>query len=120
MYQPEDDFSLNKSLNNSQDPKLKQDLENLENNDANLSIENIKARKQQLESIFFKLIAFGLILGAILGVGTFFLLNKLGLNKKPYQIEQEKQEQQQAEPSLKEIHLFPSLPNPQKSPSDKI
>jgi uncharacterized membrane protein YciS (DUF1049 family) len=118
MYQPEDDFSLDQSLNNSRDPKLEQDLEN---NDANLSIENIKARKHQLESLFLKLIAFGLILGAILGVGTFFLLNKLGLNKKPYQIEQRKQEQQQPEPSAaKEIYLFPALSNAQKSPLDKI
>ena len=83
MYQPEDNFDQDLSKNSNK---------NTDDIDANLSPKNVAVRKKQLEKIFIKLIAFGLALGAVLGVGTYFLLNKLGLTKKPYQIEQEKQE----------------------------
>ena len=85
MYQPEDNFDRDLSKNSNSN-------KNTDDIDANLSPKNVAVRKKQLEKIFIKLIAIGLALGAVLGVGTYFLLNKLGLTKKPYQIEQEKQE----------------------------
>jgi uncharacterized membrane protein YciS (DUF1049 family) len=101
MYQPEDNFDIDRAQNNTSEPNLNQIH-------ANLSPENVAVRKKQLEKIFLKLIAIGLAIGAILGVGTYYLLNKLGLNKKPYQIEQEKQQQQQG--LFEEISVFPDIP----------
>ncbi len=101
MYQPEKNFDIDRAQDNTSEQNLKQI-------DANLSPENVAIRKKQLEKIFLKLIAIGLAIGAILGVGTYYLLNKLGLNKKPYQIEQEKQQQQQG--LFEEITVFPELP----------
>lgn len=102
MYQPEDNFDIDRAQNNTSEPNLNQIH-------ANLSPENVAVRKKQLEKIFLKLIAIGLAIGAILGVGTYYLLNKLGLNKKPYQIEQEKQQQQQ-QGLFEEISVFPDIP----------
>lgn len=105
MFQPEND--------SNQDPLAKNDsAKNLDNIDANISTENIAVRKKQLESIFIKLIAFGLAFGTVLGLGAYYLLHKFGLTKKPYQIEQEKieQEKQQQAP-IKKIEAFPHIPN---------
>jgi energy-converting hydrogenase Eha subunit F len=101
MYQPEDNFDIARAQNSTSEPNLNQI-------NANLSPENVAVRKKQLEKIFLKLIAIGLAIGAILGIGTYYLLNKLGLNKKPYQIEQKKQQQQQA--PFEQISVFPELP----------
>jgi energy-converting hydrogenase Eha subunit F len=101
MYQPEDNFDIDRAQNSTSEPNLNQI-------NANLSPENVAVRKKQLEKIFLKLIAIGLAIGAILGIGTYYLLNKLGLNKKPYQIEQKKQQQQQA--PFEQISVFPELP----------
>lgn len=101
MYQPEDDFNVNSSRNPDSDIDR-------EKADANLSPKNVAVRKKQLENIFIKLIAFGLSIGAILGVGTYYLLNKLGLTKKPYQIEQEKRQQENN--NFKQIKSFPDIP----------
>ncbi|MCC0178482.1 hypothetical protein I4641_16010 [Waterburya agarophytonicola K14] len=89
---------------------------NLDNIDANLSPKNVAIRKKQLEKIFIKLIVFGLAFGTVLGIGTYFLLSKLGLGKKPYQLEQERLEQEKIkqEPEkrafLPVIDTFPSIP----------
>lgn len=106
MFQPEDDSNKN--------PFDKSDsVKNLDNIDANLSAENVAVRKKQLESIFIKLIAFGLALGTVLGVGAYYLLHKLGLTKKPYQIEQEKIEQErQPKAPVQKIKTFPRIPEP--------
>ena len=92
MFQPEDNLSgdLNPDLNSEKNSE-----KNLDNVDANVSPKNVAQRKQQLQKMFTKLIIFGLAFGAVLGVGAYFLINKLGLNKKPYQIERERIEQQQ-------------------------
>lgn len=107
MFSPEDNTSRDRN----------QDLEsekNLDSIDANLSPKNVAFRKQQLEGIFKKLIIFGLAAGAVLGVGAYFVINKLGLNKKPYEIEQEKREQQQKELEqqtfFQPIDNFPRIP----------
>jgi len=101
MYQPEDDYNVNSSRN--PDSNI-----NREKMDANLSPKNVAVRKKQLEKIFTKLIAIGLSIGAVLGVGTYYLLNKLGLTKKPYQIEQEKLQREKN--NFEQIKSFPDIP----------
>ena len=105
MFQPEDD--LNKDLtqntpNNNSDP-------NLDNLDTNVSSESIAVRKKQLEGIFTKLIIFGLATGTVLGLIAYYLLNRFGLTKKPYQLEQEKIERDRESPAeVEKINYFPS------------
>jgi hypothetical protein len=107
MFQSEDDFNQDQAQNarnNPADP-------NLASIDADLSSESVAVRKKQLESIFFKLIIFGLAFGTVLGIGAYYLLHKFGLTKKPYQLEQEKIEREQkANPvsPVKKIHDFPA------------
>jgi len=107
MFQSEDDLNQDQAQNarnNPTDP-------NLASIDADLSSESVNLRKKQLESIFFKLIIFGLAFGTVLGIGAYYLLHKFGLTKKPYQLEQEKIErEQEANPAspAKKIHDFPA------------
>jgi hypothetical protein len=106
MFQSEDDLNQDQSQgtqNDTSDP-------NLEKIDANLSTESVAVRKKQLESIFVKLIVFGLALGTVLGVGAYYLLHKFGLTKKPYQLEQEKIEREEQNPatSTQKINDFPA------------
>lgn len=108
MFQPEDDINRDRLSDLAKE-------KNLDSIDANLSTKNVARRKQQLESIFIKLIAFGLACGAVLGIGTYYLLTKLGLNKKPYQLEQEriekeKQQVPQQQAMFQEIARFPPIP----------
>ena len=79
---------------------------NLEQIDHTVSPRKVAAHKNQIEKVFVKLIIFGLVFGAILSVGAYFLLNKLGLTKKPYEIERERIEQQSL-PSSEEIRTVP-------------
>jgi len=106
MFQPEN--------NSPKDPFQQRDsAKNLDNIDANLSNENVAARKKQIESIFIKLIVIGLAFGTVLGVGAYYLLHKFGLTKKPYQIEQEKIEQEkQPQTPVQKIKTSPYIPNP--------
>jgi hypothetical protein len=107
MFQSEDDLNQDQSQNagnNASDP-------NLDNIDANLSTESVAVRKKQLENIFVKLIVFGLALGAVLGIGAYYLLHKFGLTKKPYQLEQEKIEREREQnpaTSTQKINDFPA------------
>lgn len=115
MFQPEDDLNKdlaqNTSRNNS-DP-------NLDDIDADVSPESVALRKKQLEGIFTKLIIFGLTFGTILGLTAYYLLNRFGLTKKPYQLEQEKIEREkierEQEPStgVEKINDFPSTDSTQ-------
>jgi hypothetical protein len=105
MFQSEDDFNQDQAKNtrnNPSDPSLV-------SIDADLSTESVSLRKKQLESIFFKLIIFGLAFGMVLGIGAYYLLHKFGLTKKPYQQEKIEREQE-AKPAspVKKIHDFPA------------
>jgi len=113
MFSPEDNPNSDRNQNLESE-------QNIENIDANLSPKNVAIRKKQLEDIFKKLIIFGLAAGAVLGFGAYFIINKLGLNKKPYEIEQEKREQQQKEKEQEQA-LFPQIDNfPRIPQSEKI
>ncbi len=109
MFSPEDNPNSDRDINSEQ---------NIDNIDANLSPKNVAIRKKQLEDIFIKLIAFGLAVGAVLGVGAYFIISKLGLNKKPYEIEQEKREQQQKE-IKQEQAFFPQIDDFPRIPQSK-
>ncbi|MEL7008611.1 MAG: hypothetical protein AAFY50_03330 [Cyanobacteria bacterium J06648_1] len=96
MFQPD--------KNNLNQDNLNQDLDSI---DANISAESVSVRKKQLESIFTKLIIFGLTLGTVLGLGAYYLLHRFGLTKKPYQLEQERieREKQPSTPVEKINHI---------------
>ena len=105
----------------NQNNNLGNDLESgtkLDNIDANVSPENLAVRKKQLEKILIKLIAVGLACGTVLGIGTYYLLSKLGLNKKPYELEQERIEREkqkqnkQEQISFQAISTFPRIQTP--------
>ena len=105
MFEPQNNFDPQNNLESEK---------NIDNIDANISSKNVAIRKKQLEKIFTKLIVFGLALGAVLGIGTYFLLSKLGLNKKPYQLEQERiererKEQEQEQAFFSAIDIFPRI-----------
>ena len=106
MFQPNDKIDPTPSENTDVELDTENNLENI---DHNVSPRKVAAHKNQIEKVFIKLIAFGLIFGAILSVGAYFLLNKLGLTKKPYEIERERIEQQSL-PSSEEIRAVPRIP----------
>ena len=106
MFQPDDKIEPV----SSQDSNARTDFnDNLNNIVSNVSPKKVAAHKHQIEKVFIKLIVFGLITGAILSVGAYYLLNKFGLTKKPYEIERERIERQQL-PSSEEIHTVPHTP----------
>ncbi|MBE9046106.1 hypothetical protein IQ255_17120 [Pleurocapsales cyanobacterium LEGE 10410] len=99
MFPPDDNPNVDPSPNiDSQ-----KDLDNI---DANVSARNVAARKNNIERVFVKLIAIGLVVGAILGVGAYYLMNKFGLNKKPYQLEQERIEREQEQIPAEDTKVF--------------
>ena len=106
MFQPNDKIDPTPSENTDVELDTENNLENI---DHNVSPRKVAAHKNQIEKVFIKLIASGLIFGAILSVGAYFLLNKLGLTKKPYEIERERIEQQSL-PSSEEIRAVPRIP----------
>ena len=105
----------NNDLNSDRLDNLESE-KNMDNIDANISPENLAIRKKQLEKILVRLIAFGLACGTVLGIGTYYLLSKLGLNKKPYELEQERMEREkqkrkkQEQISFQTISTFPHIP----------
>jgi hypothetical protein len=109
MFQSEDDFSQDPSQGTrSSASKPNLDLDSI---DANLSTKSVAVRKKQLEGIFFKLIIFGLALGTILGISTYYLMHKFGLTKKPHQLEQEKIEREReanSDTPINKINDFPA------------
>lgn len=105
---PQDNFNRDLQGNSKYSASDLESDKNLANIDANLSAKNVALRKKQLEKIFLQLIAFGLAIGLIFGIGTYYLINRLGLNKKPYQLEQEKIEREKRERSTEQT-LLPAI-----------
>ncbi len=94
MYNSEDDLDklLDKLKNSQSEDNSDRDGEDLSPEDSSLNPESIKNRKNQLERLFIKLIAIGLSMGLVLGIGVYIALEKLGLSKKPYDIKREQQQ----------------------------
>ena len=110
MFEPGD--NLNRDFEDSSKHRpADSDLEqNFDKIDVNLSAKNVAIRKKQLEQLFIRLITFGLAFGTALGIITYYLMDRFGLNKKPYQIEQEKIEQEkQQQAFFPEITVFPTI-----------
>lgn len=106
MFQPDDKIEPIPSQDSNAQTNSNDNLNNI---DSNVSPKKVAAHKHQIEKVFIKLIVFGLITGAILSVGAYYLLNKFGLTKKPYEIEKERIERQQL-PSSEEIRTVPHMP----------
>ena len=110
MFESEDNSNHNYEANSKLPRWNLESEQNLEKIDANLSAKNVAIRKRQLEKLFVRLVALGLAFGAILGIGTYYLINRFGLNKKPYQLEQEKIElEKQEQANFPKISVFPLI-----------
>ena len=105
MHKSEDDFD--KLLNSLKNFQSNEDREHNQE-DSSLDPESVRIRRNQIERVFIKLIAIGLSLGLIFGIGVYIAFEKLGLSKKPYEIEQERQQQQS--PAEQINYQIPHLP----------
>ena len=87
MFQPPEDFdsNLNPFANRSNKEKKSPNLspEELEN----VSPEDLAYRKKELSKILLWLMGFGLGLGLIVAIIVAIAMNKLGLTKRPYELE---------------------------------
>lgn len=97
MNQPPHNFDFDESANGN-GFQLSQDETNNHENSENISPERLLARKKQLKRLLIILIGLGLSVGLLLSVGMVILLNKLGLTKKPHELQQQKQQ------PIEEIH----------------
>lgn len=89
MYQPDDNFDIEKSMDNLKNSQSNRYFDG----DENLSVDNIRAHTQQLKRIFFRLMAYGLVAGVILSIGAVILLEKFGLTDKPLKTQPKQQKQ---------------------------
>ncbi|MGK7951766.1 MAG: hypothetical protein AB4368_24000 [Xenococcaceae cyanobacterium] len=97
MNQPPHNFDFDESANGN-GFQLSQAETNNHENSENISPESLLARKKQLKRLLIILIGLGLSVGLLLSVGMVILLNKLGLTKKPHELQQQKQQ------PIEEIH----------------
>ncbi len=93
MNQQPNNFDFDESSNGF---KLPQPETNIHEDNENISAESLLARKKQLKRFLIILMSIGVSLGLLLSVVVIIVLNKLGLNKKPYELNQQQQ--------LEEIH----------------
>ena len=94
MNQQPNNFNFDESKNGF---KLPQVETTSHDNNEGISTERIIARKKQLKRLVLILMGIGLSVGLVLSMGMVILLNKLGLTKKPYEL------QQQQKPSVEQI-----------------
>ena len=115
MYNSEDDFDklLDKLKNFQSEENSEDNQDSLSPEESSLDPEAIKIRKNQLERLFIKLIAIGLSMGLVLGIGVYIALEKLGLSKKPYEIKREQQQPSATE----QIEYKTKTDNTQQLPS---
>ena len=84
--QPPDNFNFDESNNGFKLPQV----ETTDHDDyEGISTESIIARKKQLQRLLLILMGIGLSAGLVLSVGVVILLNKLGLTKKPHELQQQ-------------------------------
>lgn len=88
MNQPPSNFDFDESTNGN-DFQLPQAETDNDRDDLGISPESLIARKQQLKRLLIILVGIGVSVGLILSVGVVILLNKLGLTKKPHELEQQ-------------------------------
>ena len=93
MPQPEDNFDLEKSMENFKKSPSKKYFDS----DENLSVDNIQVHEQQLKKYLFKFIIYGLVVGVISSIGAVVFLERFGLtnrfNNKPLKTQPKLQKQ---------------------------
>ncbi len=89
MNQQPNNFDFDESNNGF---KLPQVETNTNRDNEGISTESLLARKKQLQRLVLILMGIGLGVGLVLSIGVIILLNKLGLTKKPYELQQQKQQ----------------------------
>ncbi len=89
MHQPEDNFDLEKSMENFSNSQSEQCFDG----DENLSIDNIQAHEQQLKKYLSKFIIYGLVIGIISSIVAAVLLKRFGLTDKPLETQPKQQKQ---------------------------
>ncbi|WP_036480462.1 hypothetical protein [Myxosarcina sp. GI1] len=100
MYQPEDQFDNDKSLQKFQNSELNFDPSN---EPKITSVDNYQAQKKQIVNLFKKLIIGGLVGGLILGIGVVILLKKLGLTDRP------EPRETLPKPATEQINFLPNI-----------
>lgn len=96
MYEPpSDNLDPNsKSTSEPADP-ISSAIERAEA--ENLSVKSVLARQEQLKRLFAWLIGIGVGLGILVAIAIIIAIQKLGLAKKPYEIEAEENQPIQVE-----------------------
>ena len=89
MNQQPNNFDFDESNNGFKVPQVETTIHQ---NNEGISTESLLARKKQLKRLVMMLMGIGLIMGLLLSVGVVILLNKLGLTKKPSDLQQQKQQ----------------------------
>jgi hypothetical protein len=103
MYEsePTKDFNLNSAPESTTEP-----INVLEQAKAeNLSVKNVAVHQQQLQRLFFWLMGIGLGLGVILSIIVVFAINKFGLAQKPYERDNQPQQEQIQKQELKNLDI---------------
>ena len=87
MYNPppSDDFGLDRTTIEDKTTEIDNLLDRAQA--ENLSVKNVVARQEQLKRLFAWLIGIGLGIGVITAIALTIAITKLGLAKKPYEIE---------------------------------
>ena len=97
MDRPENNFDLEKALENFQNSQLNRDF----NSDENLSVDKTRLYKQQLKRIVLRLVVYGLVAGVIASIGAVVLLERFGLTNRLNNKPLDTQPQQQHLPETK-------------------
>lgn len=94
MYEPQqpNDLDPNRATSGNSVEPHKSIIERAQ--EENLSVQNVVSRQNQLQSLFSKLIIFGLGLGVIVAIAVVIGLKKFGLADKPNQREAYPQQEQ--------------------------
>lgn len=94
MYDPKlpEEFNSNQLITKDENAEPINILEQAKT--ENLSVKNVALHQQQLQRLFFWLIGIGLGLGVILSIIFVFALDKFGLTKKPYERDNQPNQEQ--------------------------
>ena len=103
MYEPQqpEDIDINKIASENQETQSQNIVERAQA--ENLSVKNVVSRQNELQSLFTKLIIFGLGLGLIVAIAVVVALKKFGLADKPTERDSYPQQEQIQNDSLENI-----------------